>query len=409
MPQPISPRRILEPLSVPERDEVVSGLWKLVRGDSVRARNAARDIQNWILQFQNGLHQQSRRTGDLLEEAKALALRELGLGDGSTGSESGNVEFEPQILSADEEEWWRQRKNLQEILVAAHTGEYRDSHGHLTRAETVDLRSVTAFQAYSHALRVHPANTTGIRHKAFELAFDPERAVHPCATPGFALWSYVREVVQAPDDAIRTPEEWWEIAFVTLLLLEPGFDPSTVGINFPAWKGSGWFGARRAILELAKKAGELEAEAGFWFEGFWLQATRALKSLSRQCEEVKPNQHGTARGRSSGVKPPPTAAETASSETGAGKFPGQAAGLTPGQRALWEYLHGKCETAEQLAHPEKLDTSGPAIRGLVLDLRRIFGEQAISNRRGFGYFRPDAPPDWSGVRPVKRKRAVRPR
>lgn len=62
---------------------------------------------------------------------------------------------------------------------------------------------------------------------------------------------------------------------------------------------------------------------------------------------------------------------------------------TDGQRSVWEALNNRAMTGKELA--KALHTSGETIRQHVSDLRKA-GYQ-VPNRRGRGYYRPDAPPD----------------
>lgn len=80
--------------------------------------------------------------------------------------------------------------------------------------------------------------------------------------------------------------------------------------------------------------------------------------------------------------------------------------LTPGERALWKWLHGRVGNADFIAQPDQLNTSAITIRAHVFQIRRTFGKKAILNRPGYGYFRPDAPPRWDSISP-KRVRRVR--
>lgn len=80
--------------------------------------------------------------------------------------------------------------------------------------------------------------------------------------------------------------------------------------------------------------------------------------------------------------------------------------LTRGERAAWEWLRHRAGTAHHMAQPEALDTSAITIRGHVRQIRRTFGARAIGNKPGYGYYRPDAPPDWSTIT-AKRSRRVR--
>jgi hypothetical protein len=81
--------------------------------------------------------------------------------------------------------------------------------------------------------------------------------------------------------------------------------------------------------------------------------------------------------------------------------------LTTGERRLWQCLEQKALTAEELAAPAVMDTSAQTIRGHVRGVRLKAGHDAIKNKDGAGYWRPDAPPDWSAIL-FKRKRRIRP-
>ncbi len=63
---------------------------------------------------------------------------------------------------------------------------------------------------------------------------------------------------------------------------------------------------------------------------------------------------------------------------------------THGQERLWTLLAGRAGTAKKLAADPDLDTSEETVRQWVRDLRRA--GRVIENRRGRGYWRPDAPP-----------------
>lgn len=79
--------------------------------------------------------------------------------------------------------------------------------------------------------------------------------------------------------------------------------------------------------------------------------------------------------------------------------------LTHGEKAVWDALSAKVLTGRELM--DRLDTSEQTIREHVKAIRRKQGESAIGNRRGRGYFRPDAPPDWDAVKPATRARIRR--
>jgi hypothetical protein len=81
--------------------------------------------------------------------------------------------------------------------------------------------------------------------------------------------------------------------------------------------------------------------------------------------------------------------------------------LPPAPAALWTHLAGKCLKAADLA--KALDTSEQTIREGVAAIRKISGNPSvISNRSGFGYFRPDDQPDWHAVIPKRHRRIGRP-
>ncbi len=64
--------------------------------------------------------------------------------------------------------------------------------------------------------------------------------------------------------------------------------------------------------------------------------------------------------------------------------------MTDGQKRLWDALHERALTGKELAAETELDSSEETIRQWVSELRKA--EYEIDNRRGRGYFRPDAPP-----------------
>ena len=90
------------------------------------------------------------------------------------------------------------------------------------------------------------------------------------------------------------------------------------------------------------------------------------------------------------------------------KPPKRGAAPTPGEQALWVYLHRRCGTADQLADPKVLDTSAVTIRMRVVHIRKKKGRDSIQTMPGFGYYRPDAPPDWDSLK-ATRKRRVSPK
>ncbi len=63
--------------------------------------------------------------------------------------------------------------------------------------------------------------------------------------------------------------------------------------------------------------------------------------------------------------------------------------MTDGQKNLWRALKNCASSGKELAN--ELDTSEDTVRQLIKELRAANYE--IENRRGRGYFRPDAPPD----------------
>jgi hypothetical protein len=82
--------------------------------------------------------------------------------------------------------------------------------------------------------------------------------------------------------------------------------------------------------------------------------------------------------------------------------------LSPGAVKLWEYLGGRFGVAKDLAAPSALDTSEQTIREWVSEIRRLSSNQrAIVSRSGYGYFRPDRPPDWTTAKPQRQARIGR--
>lgn len=80
--------------------------------------------------------------------------------------------------------------------------------------------------------------------------------------------------------------------------------------------------------------------------------------------------------------------------------------LSPGRQAVWNALNGRALKAKALA--DELDTSEQTIKEHVAKIRAIKSSDAIQNKSGWGYYRPDAEPDWDALKP-ERKRRVRPR
>jgi len=80
--------------------------------------------------------------------------------------------------------------------------------------------------------------------------------------------------------------------------------------------------------------------------------------------------------------------------------------LSPGATALWNHLPGRSGLAKQLAGPSYLNTTEATIRTQVAEIRRVIGKGSVLNKTGYGYFRPDNPPDWNSLKPT-RKRHVR--
>jgi hypothetical protein len=80
--------------------------------------------------------------------------------------------------------------------------------------------------------------------------------------------------------------------------------------------------------------------------------------------------------------------------------------LTPRQSEVWKALSGRCLRWDALA--AELRNKEQGIKELVKGIRTKFGKNAIITKRFYGYFRPDAPPNWDDVKPRKR-RQVRPR
>ncbi len=64
--------------------------------------------------------------------------------------------------------------------------------------------------------------------------------------------------------------------------------------------------------------------------------------------------------------------------------------LTAGEQRLWDALAGRLLTGRELASENELNSSEETVRRWVAQLRRQ--GYKIKNRRGRGYFRPDAPP-----------------
>lgn len=80
--------------------------------------------------------------------------------------------------------------------------------------------------------------------------------------------------------------------------------------------------------------------------------------------------------------------------------------LTPRQSELWDALAGHCKDGDSLAR--QLTNKPQGIKQLVQGIRNKLGKSSVAVRNGFGYYRPDAPPNWNEVKPRKR-RQVRPK
>lgn len=85
----------------------------------------------------------------------------------------------------------------------------------------------------------------------------------------------------------------------------------------------------------------------------------------------------------------------------------QARHLTPGERRVWDVLAGRTLTADVIARHPEVDSSAPAVREHIGNIRVKLGPSSIQNRRPYGYFRPDSPPDWDSV-PLPPRRRNRP-
>lgn len=74
--------------------------------------------------------------------------------------------------------------------------------------------------------------------------------------------------------------------------------------------------------------------------------------------------------------------------------------------SIWDALSGVALTGPELA--KRQASTETAIRASVVEIRKRLGKTAIGHRRGYGYFRPDAPPGWESLKPKPRKKRVDP-
>lgn len=81
-------------------------------------------------------------------------------------------------------------------------------------------------------------------------------------------------------------------------------------------------------------------------------------------------------------------------------------GLSPNQLAIWDSLKGTCKNQARLV-AEGCGKSTAQIGNDINHIRARKGAEAIKLKRGFGYYRPDAPPDWAHVPVAPRQRPRR--
>lgn len=81
--------------------------------------------------------------------------------------------------------------------------------------------------------------------------------------------------------------------------------------------------------------------------------------------------------------------------------------LTASERIVWDALDGRAMQSPELATWPGLNTDPQVVREHVKNIRRKLEKESIATHRHFGYYRPEAPPDWDKLRP-KRRRQVRP-
>ena len=77
--------------------------------------------------------------------------------------------------------------------------------------------------------------------------------------------------------------------------------------------------------------------------------------------------------------------------------------LTYMENIVWEGLFKAALEASELASLKGFDSSAQAARQLVRKIKLNRGKDAIKRRNGFGYYRPDAPPNWDELKPKKRR------
>ncbi|QKK09292.1 MAG: hypothetical protein HND58_14755 [Planctomycetota bacterium] len=82
--------------------------------------------------------------------------------------------------------------------------------------------------------------------------------------------------------------------------------------------------------------------------------------------------------------------------------------LTESERVVWNALDGQVLNAQALADLPQLRTNPDVIRQHVGSIRKKLGQESITLRKTFGYFRPDSPPDWENTQRAKARRRVRP-
>ncbi len=80
--------------------------------------------------------------------------------------------------------------------------------------------------------------------------------------------------------------------------------------------------------------------------------------------------------------------------------------MSPKEQEVWAALEGKCMQGIALA--KLTSTSVNGLQQSIDGIRKRSGDaKVIGNRPRFGYFRPDAPPDWGSV-VAKRRHRIRP-
>jgi hypothetical protein len=237
------------------------------------------------------------------------------------------------------------------------------------------------------------------------------------STTGFtsaaALDQWIHEHLELKPSGVLPRERCFQVLIVALTMFDPDFDPDFVNFrscppahSVPA-ADFGWLTPRSRediLTGLAVTRQDKGAGAVKQIHSMLNGALKRLISTSSMLSSSAVAQRGRL---SDGTSPTEKSATLVGGST-APKLRSEDADEMRLSDMVWKLLDRRVLDSNELAMRKNLNTTPASIRQIIVAIRRERGKDSLIHRRGFGYFRPDAPPVWRDCE-VKRAPRMRPR